>query len=118
MSSNLRSQLATLSAAALAVVVSAGAAFAQKTYDTGATDTEIKIGNTIPYSGPASSYGVIGKTIDAYFKKINAEGGINGRKITFITYDDGYSPPKTVEQVRRLADRYGRAVSKPGSAPV
>src|SRR5262245_49239759 len=82
----------------------AGPALAQKKYDTGATDTEIKIGNTNPYSGPASAYGTIGKTIDAYFKKVNAEGGINGRKITFISYDDGYSPPKTVEQVRKLVE--------------
>jgi branched-chain amino acid transport system substrate-binding protein len=67
-------------------------AVAQKKYDPGASDTEIKIGNTNPYSGPASAYGVIGKTIAGYFNKINAEGGINGRKITFISYDDGYSP--------------------------
>jgi branched-chain amino acid transport system substrate-binding protein len=79
-------------------------AFAQKRYDTGATDTEIKIGNIMPYSGPASSYGVIGKTEQAYFNKINAEGGINGRKINFISYDDAYSPPKTVEQARKLVE--------------
>jgi len=89
---------------ALAVALSASSAYAQKKYDTGATDTEIKIGNTNPYSGPASAYGVIGKTIDAYFKKVNAEGGINGRKVNFITYDDGYSPPKAVEQVRKLVE--------------
>jgi branched-chain amino acid transport system substrate-binding protein len=77
---------------------------AQKKYDPGATDTEIKVGNINPYSGPASAYGMIGKTIDAYFKKINAEGGVNGRKITFISYDDGYSPPKTVEQARKLVE--------------
>ena len=105
MSHNLRSHLvATLSAAALAVTAIGGPAFAQKKYDTGATDTEIKIGNTNPYSGPASSYGVIGKTIEAYFKKVNADGGINGRKINFISYDDGYSPPKAVEQVRKLVE--------------
>jgi branched-chain amino acid transport system substrate-binding protein len=104
MNINLRSHLATLSAAAFAVTVMGGTALAQKKYDTGASDTEIKIGNINPYSGPASSYGVIGKTIDAYFKKINAEGGINGRKITFISYDDGYSPPKAVEQVRKLVE--------------
>jgi branched-chain amino acid transport system substrate-binding protein len=104
MSVNLRSHLTTLSAAALALAAMSGAAFAQKKYDTGATDTEIKIGNIMPYSGPASAYGVIGKTIDAYFKKINAEGGINGRKITFISYDDAYSPPKAVEQVRKLVE--------------
>src|SRR5215207_7245957 len=104
MAMNLRSYLATLSAATLAVAVMGGTALAQKQYDTGATDTEIKIGHTNPYSGPASSYGVIGKTIEAYFKKINAEGGVNGRKITFISYDDGYSPPKAVEQVRKLVE--------------
>jgi branched-chain amino acid transport system substrate-binding protein len=81
-----------------------GTALAQKKYDTGATDTEIKIGNIMPYSGPASAYGVIGKTEEAYFKKVNAEGGINGRKINFITYDDAYSPPKAVEQVRKLVE--------------
>jgi branched-chain amino acid transport system substrate-binding protein len=104
MSMNLRKHLATLSAAALAVAVTGGTALAQKKYDTGATDTEIKIGNIMPYSGPASAYGVIGKTIDAYFKKVNTEGGINGRKINFITYDDGYSPPKAVEQTRKLVE--------------
>src|SRR5215210_7039161 len=104
MAMNLRSHLATLSAATLAVAVMGGTALAQKQYDTGATDTEIKIGNTNPYSGPASAYGVIGKTIEAYFKKINEEGGINGRKLTFISYDDGYSPPKTVEMVRKLVE--------------
>src|SRR6202049_1975491 len=82
----------------------AGPALAQKKYDTGATDTEIKIGHIGPYSGPASAYGTIGKTIAAYFNKVNAEGGINGRKINFITYDDGYSPPKTVEQARKLVE--------------
>jgi branched-chain amino acid transport system substrate-binding protein len=94
----------TLASAAFAVAVAAAPATAQKKYDTGASDTEIKIGNTNPYSGPASAYGTIGKTIDAYFKKVNAEGGINGRKINFISYDDGYSPPKTVEQVRKLVE--------------
>src|ERR1700674_4871207 len=75
--------------------LAAAPAAAQKKYDPGASDTEIKIGNTTPYSGPASAYGVIGKTETAYFNKVNAEGGINGRKINFISYDDGYSPPKT-----------------------
>jgi ABC-type branched-subunit amino acid transport system substrate-binding protein len=79
-------------------------AIAQKKYDIGATDTEIKIGNIMPYSGPASAYGVIGKTEAAYFKKINVEGGINGRKINFISYDDAYSPPKAVEQARKLVE--------------
>jgi branched-chain amino acid transport system substrate-binding protein len=97
-------RLAALSAAfAIAALTSSGA-LAQKKYDTGATDTEIKIGNIMPYSGPASAYGVIGKTEQAYFNKINAEGGINGRKINFISYDDGYSPPKTVEQARKLVE--------------
>ena len=73
-------------------------------YDTGASDNEIKIGNTNPYSGPASSYGTIGKCHTAYFKMLNAQGGINGRKVNFITYDDAYSPPKTVEQVRKLVE--------------
>src|SRR6202795_3898457 len=87
----------------LAVAV-ASAASAQKKYDPGATDTEIKIGNIMPYSGPASAYATIGKTEAAYFNKINAEGGINGRKINFISYDDGYSPPKAVEQARKLVE--------------
>jgi len=82
----------------------AGPAAAQKKYDPGATDTEIKVGNINPYSGPASAYGTIGKTIDAFFKKVNAEGGVNGRKINFISYDDGYSPPKAVEQARKLVE--------------
>lgn len=78
--------------------------YAQKKYDPGATDTEIKIGNIMPYSGPASAYATIGKTEAAYFTKINSEGGINGRKINFISYDDTYSPPKTVEQARKLVE--------------
>jgi branched-chain amino acid transport system substrate-binding protein len=79
-------------------------ALAQKKYDTGATDTEIKIGNIVPYSGPASAYGIIGRTEEAYFKMINENGGINGRQIKFISYDDAYSPPKAVEQVRKLVE--------------
>lgn len=90
--------------AGLACIVAAGPVSAQKKYDPGATDTEIKIGNINPYSGPASAYGTIGKTIAAYFNKVNAEGGINGRKINFISYDDGYSPPKAVEQARKLVE--------------
>ena len=86
------------------VVAAASTASAQKKYDSGATDTEIKIGNIMPYSGPASAYATIGKTEAAYFNKINAEGGVNGRKINFISYDDGYSPPKTVEQARKLVE--------------
>ena len=81
-----------------------GSASAQKRYDPGATDNEIKIGNIMPYSGPASTYATIGKTEEAYFNKINTEGGINGRKINFISYDDGYSPPKAVEQARKLVE--------------
>nr|GAJ32906.1 leucine-specific binding protein precursor [Bradyrhizobium sp. DOA9] len=86
------------------IAASASTATAQKKYDTGATDTEIKIGNIMPYSGPASAYGIIGRTEAAYFKKINDEGGINGRKINFVSYDDAYSPPKTVEQARKLVE--------------
>jgi branched-chain amino acid transport system substrate-binding protein len=97
-------RLGAFSAALAILAATSSGALAQKKYDTGATDTEIKIGNIMPYSGPASSYGVIGKTEEAYFKKINAEGGINGRKINFISYDDGYSPPKTVEQARKLVE--------------
>src|SRR5450432_4010041 len=92
-----------LLAGVLAIAL-ASAANAQKKYDPGATDTEIKIGNIMPYSGPASAYATIGKTEQAYFNKINAEGGINGRKINFISYDDGYSPPKAVEQARKLVE--------------
>jgi ABC-type branched-subunit amino acid transport system substrate-binding protein len=80
------------------------ASVAQKKYDAGASDTEIKIGNIMPYSGPVSSYSMIGKTEAAYFNKINAEGGINGRKIKFISYDDAYSPPKAIEQARKLVE--------------
>jgi len=80
-------------------------ALAQKKYDPGASDTEIRIGNTNPYSGPASAYGTIGKSIAAYFKMVNDQGGINGRKINFISYDDGYSPPRTVEMARRLVEQ-------------
>src|SRR6185437_12104673 len=97
-------KIAALATAAIAFAATTGSALAQKKYDTGATDTEIKIGNIMPYSGPASAYGVIGKIEDAYFKMINDQGGINGRKIKFITYDDGYSPPKAVEQARKLVE--------------
>jgi branched-chain amino acid transport system substrate-binding protein len=97
-------KLAIFSAAFAVLAASSSGALAQKKYDTGATDTEIKIGNIMPYSGPASAYGVIGKTEEAYFRKINAAGGINGRKINFISYDDAYSPPKTVEQARKLVE--------------
>jgi branched-chain amino acid transport system substrate-binding protein len=97
-------QLHSAVIAAAIFALTSSTAFAQKKYDTGASDTEIKIGNIMPYSGPASAYGVIGKTEQAYFNKINAEGGINGRKIKFISYDDGYSPPKAVEQARKLVE--------------
>src|SRR5437588_12398163 len=98
------SRVAIASAAFIVFAASSNGALAQKKYDTGATDTEIKIGNIMPYSGPASAYGVIGKTEQAYFNKINSEGGINGRKINFVSYDDGYSPPKMVEQARKLVE--------------
>ena len=90
--------------AALALALSASSAFAQKKYDTGASDTEIKVGQSLALSGPASAYSVIGKTQAAYFKMINDQGGINGRKINFIQYDDGYSPPKAVENIRKLVE--------------
>jgi ABC-type branched-subunit amino acid transport system substrate-binding protein len=97
-------KLAAASLALALIAASASTASAQKKYDTGATDTEIKVGNIMPYSGPASAYGIIGRTEAAYFKKINDEGGINGRKINYISYDDAYSPPKTVEQARKLVE--------------
>jgi branched-chain amino acid transport system substrate-binding protein len=97
-------RLGAVAATLALLAASSSPSFAQKKYDTGASDTEIKIGNIMPYSGPASAYGVIGKTEEAYFKKINAEGGINGRKINFVSYDDAYSPPKTVEQARKLVE--------------
>jgi branched-chain amino acid transport system substrate-binding protein len=89
------------------LVLSAGLAFpalSQAADMPGVTDTEIKIGNIAPYSGPASAYSTIAKTISAYFDKVNEEGGINGRKINFLSYDDGYSPPKAVEQARKLVE--------------
>jgi branched-chain amino acid transport system substrate-binding protein len=97
-------RVAALPAALVLLAGTITSALAQKKYDTGATDTEIKIGNMIPYSGPASAYGLIGKTETAYFTMINDQGGINGRKINFISYDDAYSPPKAVEQVRKLVE--------------
>ncbi|WP_092116078.1 ABC transporter substrate-binding protein [Bradyrhizobium erythrophlei] len=90
--------------AGLLTIAVASAANAQKKYDPGATDAEIKVGNIMPYSGPASAYATIGKTEAAYFNKVNSEGGINGRKINFVSYDDGYSPPKMVEQARKLVE--------------
>jgi branched-chain amino acid transport system substrate-binding protein len=97
-------KLSLLAAVAALSLLSTQGVLAQKKYDTGASDTEIKIGNVEAYSGPASAYGIIGKTEEAYFKMINDSGGVNGRKINFISYDDGYSPPKTVEQVRKLIE--------------
>jgi branched-chain amino acid transport system substrate-binding protein len=96
--------LLIVGSAVLSLTLALTPASAQKRYDEGASDIEIKIGNTNPYSGNASAYGQIGRTIEAYFKLVNDQGGINGRKITFITYDDGYSPPKTVEMVRKLVE--------------
>ena len=95
----------TSMAAVLALSLAATTVFAQKKYDPGATDTEIKVGQTMPYSGPASAYGTIGRSEAAYFKMINDQGGINGRKINYITLDDGYSPPKAVEMARRLVEQ-------------
>jgi ABC-type branched-subunit amino acid transport system substrate-binding protein len=97
-------RLAAFSTAVILLAASGSSALTQKKYDPGVTDTEIKIGNIMPYSGPASAYSVTGRTEAAYFRKINAEGGINGRKINFISYDDAYSPPKAVEQARRLIE--------------
>ena len=91
--------------AAAAAMLSSGVALAQKKYDDGASDTEIKLGHCCPYSGPASAYGVIGKLHQAFWKSVNDAGGINGRKVNFITLDDGYSPPKTVEVVRQLVEQ-------------
>jgi branched-chain amino acid transport system substrate-binding protein len=95
---------AAFSAAVVLFAACEGSAVGQKKYDAGATDTEIKIGNIMPYSGPQSAWSMNGKTEAAYFRKINAEGGINGRKINFISYDDAYSPPKAVEQARKLVE--------------
>jgi branched-chain amino acid transport system substrate-binding protein len=89
---------------ASAALLASPAVLAQKKYDDGASDTEIKIGNTNPYSGPASAYAAIGKTIDTYFKAVNDAGGVNGRKIKFISLDDGYVPSKTVELVRQMVE--------------
>src|SRR6266700_185713 len=89
---------------ALAIALSVSTAYAQKKYDTGANDTEIKVGQTVPFSGPASAYATLAKAQAAYIKMVNDEGGVNGRKINLIQYDDAYSPPKTVEQVRKLVE--------------
>ena len=100
----MNKKLSLLAAATALTLLAIPSAYAQKAYDTGVTDTEIRIGNVEAYSGPASAYGIIGKTEEAYFKMINDQGGINGRKINWISYDDGYSPPKTVEQIRKLIE--------------
>jgi ABC-type branched-subunit amino acid transport system substrate-binding protein len=92
----MRASLPVVALATIGLLAGVGAAAASQ-YDPGATDTAIKIGNIMPYSGPASAYSTIGKTEAAYFRMINDEGGINGRKIDFVSYDDSYSPPKTVE---------------------
>jgi branched-chain amino acid transport system substrate-binding protein len=108
---------------AILAIAANGGALAQKKYDVGVTDTEIKIGNVMPYSGPASAFAVIGRTEAAYFRMINEQGGINGRKINFVSYDDGYSPPKTIEQVRRLIESdqvflLFNVVGTPGNAAI
>ena len=103
--SDMRNSILPLVAGtAVAIALSASPASAQKKYDTGATDAEIRIGQTVPFSGPASAYAGIGKTQAAYLKMINEQGGINGRKLNLIQYDDAYSPPKAVEQVRKLVE--------------
>src|SRR5262245_7946790 len=89
---------------AAAIALAAGAAYAQKKYDPGVSDTEILIGQTNPYSGPLSSYGTQGRVQLAYYAMINAQGGVNGRKIKLLSLDDGYQPPKTVEQTRKLVE--------------
>jgi branched-chain amino acid transport system substrate-binding protein len=86
-------------------LAAAGGALAQKKYDTGATDTEIKVGHLVPYSGPVSAYGTIGKSVSAYFAKVNADGGINGRKVNVLSLDDAYTPSRTVEQARKLVEQ-------------
>ena len=96
--------LKRIAASALLLALSSAAAQAQKKYDPGASDTAIKVGQTVPLSGPASAYAVIGKTQAAYMRMINDQGGVNGRKVELIQYDDAYSPPKTVEQTRRLVE--------------
>ena len=98
------SVLNLMAASAVAVTMSVSPAHAQKKYDAGATDTEIKVGQTVPLSGPASAYATIGKAQAGYIKMINDRGGVNGRMISLIQYDDAYSPPKTVERVRKLVE--------------
>ncbi|HUG21003.1 ABC transporter substrate-binding protein [Piscinibacter sp.] len=113
---------AILAALAATLALACGTAAAQKKYDPGASDTEIVIGQTMPYSGPGSSYGEVGKTEAAYFRMVNEQGGINGRKIRFVSLDDAYSPPKTVEGVRKLVEQeqvlllYGMFGTAPNTA--
>ena len=97
-------RIALAAAVAFGALILANPALAQKKYDAGASDTEIKVGNFVPYSGPASAYGIVGKVEEAYVKMLNDKGGVNGRKITWISYDDAYSPPKAVEQTRKLVE--------------
>src|SRR4029077_2895423 len=97
-------KISLLAAVAAVCLLSTQGALAQKKYDTGASDTEIKIGNVEAYRGPASAYGIIGKTEEAYFKMVNETGVVSGRQIHWISHDDGYSPPKTVEHVRKLIE--------------
>jgi ABC-type branched-subunit amino acid transport system substrate-binding protein len=104
MQAKFMSKAKTALLAAVILVLSVGATRAEKRYDPGASDTSIKIGNAMPYSGPNSAFAIIGRTQAAYFGMVNDQGGINGRKIDYISYDDGYSPPKTVEQVRKLIE--------------
>ena len=101
----MKSQIRRMVLAGMAAAVVASPVMAQKKYDPGASDTEIRIGGISPYSGPASAYGAIGKAIQAYVNKVNAEGGVNGRKLNFISYDDGYNPAKTVEMARKLVEQ-------------
>jgi branched-chain amino acid transport system substrate-binding protein len=101
----MKRKFLTLALAGVSAALIGVPAAAQKKYDSGATDKEIKVGGISPYSGPASAYGTIGKAIDAYFKKVNAEGGVNGRQIKFVTLDDGYNPARTVEQARKLVEQ-------------
>lgn len=101
----MESRIRRIVLAGIVATVMASPVFAQKKYDSGASDKEIVIGGISPYSGPASAYGAIGKALQAYFDKVNAEGGVNGRKIRFISYDDGYNPAKTVEMARKLVEQ-------------
>ena len=113
----MRSNVIGICTAALTLFAASGAFAGEKKYDPGASDTEIKIGQTMPYSGPASGYGTQGKAELAYWKMINSKGGINGRKITLLTMDDSYSPPKTVEQTRKLVEGDGVLAMFGGGGP-